>query len=50
MGVMEMIEFIESEFGVSVDDTEITEENLGTLNAIARYIAARTSEGDRQTA
>ena len=50
MGVMEMIEFIESEFGVKVDDTEITEENLGTLNAIARYVAARIPDGNRQTA
>src|SRR5690606_21697794 len=30
MGVMEMIQFLEEEFGVEVDDAEITEENLGS--------------------
>jgi len=38
MGVMEMIQFLEDEFGISVDDADITEENIGTLNAIASYV------------
>ncbi|HEX6693816.1 MAG TPA: acyl carrier protein [Longimicrobiales bacterium] len=42
MGAMEMIEFVESEFGVVVEDHHITEEHIGTLNLIAAYIAART--------
>lgn len=50
MGVMEMIEFLEEEFGVVVDDRDITEENLGTLNAIAGYVAARMDRGQRQPA
>lgn len=40
MGVMEMVEFLESEFGVKVGDSEITEENLGSLDAISRYVTA----------
>ena len=40
MGVMEMVEFLESEFGVTVNDSEITEENLGSLDAISRYVTA----------
>lgn len=49
MGVMEMIEFIESEFGVTVGDADITEENLGSIDAIASYVIARGA-GERQTA
>lgn len=41
MGVMEMIQFLEEEFGVEVDDAEITEENLGSIEAIAGFVARR---------
>ena len=41
MGVMELIAFLEEEFGVTVGDADITEENLGSLAAIARYVASR---------
>lgn len=50
MGVMEMIQFLEEEFGVEVSDEEITEENLGSLDAIAGFVARRSSGGDRQPA
>ena len=41
MGVMELLDFIQEEFGVVVEDDEITEENLGTLRAIARYVSSK---------
>lgn len=41
MGVMEVMEFLESEFGVTPADDEITEANLGTLAAIARFVALK---------
>jgi acyl carrier protein len=41
MGVMELIVFLEEEFGVAVGDADITEENLGSLAAIARYVASK---------
>jgi acyl carrier protein len=41
MGVMELIVFLEEEFGVAVGDADITEDNLGSLTAIARYVAAK---------
>jgi acyl carrier protein len=47
MGVMEMIEFLESEFGVKVDDAEITEENLGSLNAISEFVRANLAAVSR---
>lgn len=49
MGVMEMIQFLEEEFGVVVEDTDITEENIGNLAAIATYVMAHRS-ADRQIA
>lgn len=53
MGVMELIHLLEKDFGLRVQDDEITEENLGSLDAIASYIArkrAATKATDRRTA
>jgi acyl carrier protein len=41
MGVAEIIAFVESEFGVSTSDEEISEANFGSLSAIARFIAVK---------
>ena len=38
MGVIEVITFVQDEFGITIADDDITEENLGTLAAIARYV------------
>jgi acyl carrier protein len=43
MGVMEVIAFLRSEFGVVVADEDITETNLGTLSDIARYVSAHSN-------
>ena len=40
MGVMEVLSFLDEEFGVDVPATDLTEANLGSISAIARYIAA----------
>ena len=40
MGVMELIAFVEDEFGFRVPDVDITEENFGTMDAIARYLVS----------
>jgi acyl carrier protein len=39
--VSELITFIDDEFGVSVSKCEISEENLGSLRALARFVAAK---------
>ena len=39
MGVMELLAFLRSEFGVVVADEDITEANLGSLGDIARYVS-----------
>jgi acyl carrier protein len=41
MGIVEMLTFIEDEFGVKAADDEISEANLGTLSAIARFVATK---------
>jgi acyl carrier protein len=41
MGVMEVIAFLETEFGVEVGDDDVTEENLGSIRAISQYVVAR---------
>jgi acyl carrier protein len=45
MGVLELIGFLHSEFGITVADEDINEENLGTLAGIARYVLARRRNG-----
>lgn len=52
MGVMEIVVFLEEQFGLVVDDIDITEQNLGSLQAIAAYVTSRTdaTEGARQIA
>ena len=47
MGVLELIGFLETEFGVAVRDDEISEENLGSLDGIARYVVSRRGNGSR---
>ena len=41
MGVVELLEFIQSEFGIVIPDDDITETNLGSLLAIAGYVSTR---------
>jgi len=39
--VAAMVNFIEEEFGIHVSSCEITEENLGSLRAVARFVASK---------
>ena len=41
MGVIELLDWLGSTYGVYVEDGDITEENLGTLAAIARYVTRK---------
>ncbi|HEX9221613.1 MAG TPA: hypothetical protein VF858_14100 [Gemmatimonadaceae bacterium] len=36
-----MITFVEEEFGVHVSNCEISEENLGSLRAVAHFVASK---------
>jgi acyl carrier protein len=41
MGVLELLGFLEQEFGVTLVDEDITEQNLGTIQSIARCVSTR---------
>ena len=36
-----MIEFVENEFGIIVSECEMSEDNLGSLGAVARFVAGK---------
>lgn len=40
-GVLEVIGFLESDFGVAVDDAEILPENLDSIARIAAFVAKK---------
>ena len=41
LGFVEIVEEVQSRYGVSVRDIEITEENFGSIAAIAAFVEAR---------
>ena len=43
-GVLEVIMFIESTFGVTVEDAEMLPENLDSIEHIAAFVARKTSQ------
>ena len=43
--VTAMINFVEEEFGVLVSSCEISEDNLGSLRAVARFVEVRRGDG-----
>jgi acyl carrier protein len=49
MGVMEMVVFVEQEFGVSVPDRDITPENFDSVNKLAHYINTKMQEHSPMT-
>jgi acyl carrier protein len=38
LGFVELVEEVQDRFGVSVEDTEITEENFGSVDAIVGFV------------
>ncbi len=43
-GVLEVIMFIESTFGVTVEDAEMLPDNLDSIERIAAFVARKTSQ------
>ena len=43
-GILELIEFIETEFGVRVDDDDTIPENLDGINRIAAFVQRKRVE------
>ena len=45
IGAMELLSFMEDEFGIVVQHTDIDEANFGSIDRIARFVAAGRSGG-----
>ena len=43
LGFVELVEEVQSRYGLSIEDIEITEENFGSINAIAEFVASKQS-------
>jgi acyl carrier protein len=43
-GVMELVSFLEDRFGVTVEDSELTPENLDSINRLCAYLARKGVE------
>ena len=41
IGVIELVEFLQTAFGFKIADDEIVEQNVGSLNAIGRFVHAK---------
>jgi acyl carrier protein len=44
LGVLDLVRFIESEFGVSVEDEELTPEHFNSIGRIGAYIQNKQKE------
>ena len=40
-GVMELVGFLEDRFGITVEDAELTPENLDSISRLCAYLAAK---------
>jgi acyl carrier protein len=43
LGFVELVEEVQSRYGLQIEDVEITEENFGSIDAIAKFVAAKQS-------
>jgi acyl carrier protein len=43
LGFVELVEEVQSHYDVAVEDIEITEENFGSIQAIAAFVARKTT-------
>ena len=42
-GILEMVSYLEEEFGISVEDEELVPENLGSINNVVAYLERKLS-------
>jgi acyl carrier protein len=38
LGFVELVEEVQARYGVAIDDIEITEENFGSIEAVAQFV------------
>jgi acyl carrier protein len=42
-GILELIEFLESHFGIEVSETETVPQNLGSISSLTEYVKSKQS-------
>ena len=47
-GILELIMFLEEQFGIKIEDQELTPENLDSLNNISAFIGSKVPISPRQ--
>jgi len=40
-GILELVDFLEEEFAISIDDEELVPENLDSLNNVTAYVSKK---------
>lgn len=45
-GILELIEFLESQFKINVSDEETIPDNLGTISNLVAFVAAKQGAGE----
>ena len=48
-GILELIEFLEAEFEISVDEAETVPENLDGVANLVAYVGRKTAAQDRES-
>jgi acyl carrier protein len=43
LGFVELVEEVQSRYGIAVEDVEITEDNFGSIDAIVRFVDQKRS-------
>jgi acyl carrier protein len=43
-GFIELVEEVQTRYGITIEDVEITEENLGSIDAITSYVQRKRAE------
>ncbi len=44
-GMLELVTFLEEEYGIRISDTEMTPDNLDSIERIATFVARKTTSG-----
>lgn len=44
LGILEVVTFIENEFGIVVSDEELLPENFGSVSSLASFVQSKTGE------
>ncbi len=40
-GILELVEFLDEEFSITIDDDELVPENLDSINCVAKFVAGK---------